>query len=102
MELNLCVGEKGISVVGVKYTPTEIAREVVSQLGAKDVTVREGKVVRWIPNPYYDDFAEHTHDSPGRYEIISDSPDDIELTKAIQVVCKALKAGKGFHEKSPK
>lgn len=98
MELNLCVGENGISVVGVKYNPAEVAREVMSKLGANDMTTREGKVVRWVPNPYYDDFAEHSHDSPGRYETVSVAPEDVELVKAVQVVCKALKDGRSLRK----
>lgn len=90
MKLNLNVGEKGISVQGIEFNHREIIHEIKSKLGADGVTIKDGKVVRWIANPYYDDFAEHTHDSPGHYEQIPDSAEDIELVKAVDLVCKAL------------
>ena len=52
--------------------------------------VRDGKVMRWVKNPYYDDFAEHTHDSPGRYQVVSEEEEDVELLKAVELVITAL------------
>jgi hypothetical protein len=46
--------------------------------------------MRWVKNPYYDDFAEHTHDTPGRYQLVSESAEDVELLKAARLVIKAL------------
>ena len=55
---------------------------------------RDGKVMRWVKNPYYDDFAEHTHDTRGRYEIVSESAEDVALLEAAELVINALETGK--------
>ena len=59
-----------------------------------NLRIRDGKIVRWVANPYYDDFVEHTHESPGRYELVSEAQEDIELLKAAELVIKALETRK--------
>lgn len=92
LRLNLCPGH--IDVLEVIQSKREVINEVTKRLGTHDLSVRDGKVMRWVENPYYDDFAEHTHDSPGRYKLVSEAEEDIELMKAAELVIKALKMGK--------
>lgn len=91
MQVTLNIGENRVCVTDVKYNTVEIIREVESRLGIRGLSIKDGKVVRWVKNPYYDDFAEHSHDSPGHYELVSEAKEDVELLKAAQLVCKALK-----------
>lgn len=94
MELRLNLYPGHIDVLEVSQTEKEVANEVIKRIGTRDLCVRDGKIVRWVKNPYYDDFAEHTHDSPGRYETVSESAEDIVLLKAVNLVVKALEEKK--------
>ena len=94
MELRLNVYPGHIDVLEVIHNEKEIINEVVERLGTRKLRIRDGKIVRWVKNPYYDDFAEHTHESPGRYELVSESEEDVELLKAAELVIKALEIRK--------
>lgn len=94
MELRLNVYPGHIDVLEVIHSEKEIVNEVVKRLGTHNLRIRDGKIVRWVANPYYDDFAEHTHESPSRYELVSEAQEDIELLKAAELVIKALETRK--------
>lgn len=91
MELKMSIGNGYINVKEVCLSDDELIAEIEKRLGTKGVEIREGKAVRWVPNPYYDDFAEHSHDSPGRYELVTDDPQKLKLLRAAKCVCVALK-----------
>lgn len=94
MELRLNLYPGHIDVLEVTQTEKELANEVIKRIGTNNLYVRDGKVVRWVENPHYDCFAEHTHDSPGRYKVVSESAEDIELLKAVNLVVRALEGRK--------
>lgn len=94
MEVKMNIFPGHVDVLEITQTSKEVANEVIKRLGTDGLCVRDGKIMRWVKNPYFDDFAEHTHDSPGRYQIVSEATEDIELLKAVELVIKALETGK--------
>lgn len=94
MEVKMNIFPGHIDVLEITQTSREVASEVIKRLGTDGLCVRDGKVMRWVKNPYYDDFAEHTHDTRGRYEIVSESAEDVALLEAAELVINALETGK--------
>ena len=94
MEVKMNIFPGHVDVLEITQTSKEVANEVIKRLGTDGLCVRDGKIMRWVKNPYFDDFAEHTHDSPGRYQIVSEAAEDVELLKAVELVIKALETGK--------
>lgn len=90
MEVKMNIFPGHVNVLEITQTEKEVAAEVIKRLGTDGLCVRDGKVMRWVKNPYYDDFAEHTHNSPGRYQVVSEEKEDVELLKAAELVIKAL------------
>lgn len=64
----------------------EVVDELLDRLHMRDIILQDNKIVKWVANPYYDDFAEHTHESPGHYSLVSDKPEDVELLKAFNLL----------------
>lgn len=91
MELRVSVGNGYINVKEVSLSDDELIAEIEKRLEAKGIEIRDGKTVRWIANPYYDDFAEHSHESPGHYEQVTNDPEKLKLLRAAKLVCAALK-----------
>lgn len=99
MEMKVSIGKGYFSVTDVSLSAKEVVAEIENRLGTEGVELREGKAVRWVANPYYDDFAEHSHDSPGRYELVTDDPEKLELLRAVRCVCTALKNNSSINQK---
>lgn len=100
MEMKVSIGKGYFSVTDVSLSTKEVVAEIEHRLGTEGVELREGKAVRWVANPYYDDFAEHSHDSPGRFELVTDDPEKLELLRAVRCVCAALKNNSSINQKN--
>lgn len=99
MEMKLNVGKEYFNITEISLSSKEVVSEIENRLGTAGVEIRDGKAVRWVANPYFDDFAEHSHDSPGHFELVTDDPEKLELLKAVKCVCAALQSNSSIRQK---